>query len=486
MKEIEKKVNSKLIECEKTVHAFSNDCLGDYDGCDLAKLIQSRELSRKEIIEAAINRVEKLDSHLNGIAVDNFQLALESSETVNGGYFDGVPTLIKDNMPLENFPTRHGSAAIIEPVIADENDAYIKQFLTLGFKWIGKTSLSEFGLNATTEPSNGNPVLNPWQTEYSSGASSSGSAVMVAAGAVPIAHGNDGGGSIRIPASCCGLVGLKPNRGRHISPELVKSLPVAVVSEGVLTRSVRDTAIFHAEMEKLYNNPKLPEIGLVDSPPNKRLRIGMQLDSINNYQTQPEVREIITKMASLLEGLGHQVDEVPIPIKPSLAEDFVLYWSFLAFTIPTLGKNKVYRKLDTDKLEPFTHGLSKNFKQNFLKFPMSLIRLHRIYQSYNKIFDHCDVLLTPVLAQPPAPLGYISPNITFDELIDRLMGYACFTALANVSGAPAISIPAGFSKQRLPIGAHFFGKQGGEKTLLELAIEIEEAQPWPKIMKKSI
>jgi len=477
-------MNKKLIKYENTVHAFTNDCLGEYDGCDLAKLIQSKEVSRKEIIESTINRMEKLDSHLNGLVFDNFQLALESSEIVNGGYFDGVPTLIKDNMPLATLPTRHGSVAIVDPIIADKNDPYINQFLKLGFNWVGKTRLSEFGLNATTEPPNEKPVLNPWHTEFSSGASSSGSAVMVAAGAVPIAHGNDGGGSIRIPASCCGLVGLKPSRGRHITPDLFKSLPVAVVSEGVLTRSVRDTSVFHAEMEKLYKNSKLPEIGLVNTPPKKRLRVGLQLDSISNYKTSPEVRDIIIKMATLLEELGHQVDEIKIPIKTSLIDDFILYWSFFAFTIPTLGKNKVYRKLDADKLEPFTKGLSKNFKRNFLKFPISLLRLRRIYQSYKKIFDHCDVLLTPVLAQTPSRLGYISPNIPFDELIDRLMRYASFTPLANVSGAPAISIPGGLSEQRLPIGAHFFGKYGDEKTLLELALEIEEAQPWPKIINK--
>ena len=468
---------------KKSIHAFSNDCLSDYDGFALAKLIQSREVSKKEIIESTINRIEILDAHLNGLAIDNFQQALESSEIVNGGFFDGVPTLIKDNMPLATFPTRHGSEAIVEPIIAEEHDAYVKQFLSLGFNWMGKTRLSEFGLNATTEPPNGNPVLNPWHTEYSSGASSSGSAALVASGAVPIAHGNDGGGSIRIPASCCGLVGLKPNRGRHILSDVAKSLPVKVLSEGVLTRSVRDTAVFHAEMEKVYKNSKLPEIGLVDSPSKKRLRVGLQLDSINNYKTTPEVRELIIKMASLLEELGHKVDEIKIPIQTSFIDDFILYWSFLAFTIPTFGKQKVYRKLDEQKLEPFTKGLSKYFKQNIFKLPMSLLRLRQIYKSYNKIFDHCDVLLTPVLAQPPSPLGYISPNIPFDELIDRLMHYASFTPLANASGAPAISIPAGLSKQRLPIGAHFFGKQGDEKTLLELAIEIEEAQPWPKIMK---
>ena len=182
---------------------------------------------------------------------------------------------------------------------------------------------------------------------------------MVASGAVPIAHGNDGGGSIRIPASCCGLVGLKPNRGRHILSDVAKSLPVNVLSEGVLTRSVRDTAVFHAEMEKVYKNSKLPEIGLVDSPSKKRLRVGLQLDSINNYKTTPEVRELIIKMASLLEELGHKVDEIKIPIQTSFIDDFILYWSFLAFTIPTFGKQKVYRKLDEQKLEPFTKGLSK-------------------------------------------------------------------------------------------------------------------------------
>ena len=152
----------------KSIHAFSNDCLSDYDAVALSKLIQSREVSKKEIIESTINRIEILDAHLNGLAIDNFQQALESSEIVNGGFFDGVPTLIKDNMPLATFPTRHGSEAIVEPIVANEHDAYMKQFLSLGFNLMGKTRLSEFGLNATTEPPNGNPVLNPWHTEYSS------------------------------------------------------------------------------------------------------------------------------------------------------------------------------------------------------------------------------------------------------------------------------------------------------------------------------
>ncbi len=471
---------------DQSVHAFSNDCLADYDAVALAGLIQSGELSRRDVIEASIARTEKLDNQLNGLAIENFQKALDLSEVKNGGFFDGIPTLIKDNLPIAGIPTMHGSNAIEEPIVTNENDAYLKQFLKLGFNWIGKTRLSEFGLNATTEPPNGKPVRNPWHVNHSSGASSSGSAVMVAGGAIPMAHGNDGGGSIRIPAANCGLVGLKPSRGRHISSELVKSLPVAVVSEGVLTRSVRDTAVFHSEMEKVYKNTKLPEIGLVDSPPKKRLRIGLQLDSINNFQTKPEVRELISKTASLLEDLGHRVEEVPIPIDPIFTNDFILYWSFLAFSIPTLGKKKIGKSFNMKKLEPFTKGLSNNFKQNFLKLPGSLFRLRRTHHSFKKIFDDCDVLLTPVLAQPPAPLGYISPDVPYNELIERLKSYAGFTPLANTTGAPAISIPAGLSKTGLPVGAHFFGKYGDEKILLELAIEIEEAQPWPKIMENKI
>ena len=466
------------------IHAFSDDCLAEHDAVALVRLIQTQELSRKEVIEAAIARIEKLDSHLNGLAIDNFQKALDSAETVNGGFFDGVPTLIKDNLPLAGLPTGYGSEAIVDPIVADENDAYVKQFMELGFNALGKTRLSEFGLNATTEPPDGKPVRNPWHTEYSSGASSSGSAALVAGGAVPIAHGNDGGGSIRIPAACCGLVGLKPSRGRHIVSELVKSLPVAVVSDGVLTRTVRDTAVFHAEMEKVYKNPKLPEIGFVESPPKKRLRIGLQLDSIGGYQAQLEVKEVITKTAALMEEMGHAIEEVQTPFEARFTDDFILYWSFLAFMIPVIGKSKVAKTLDASKLEPFTMSLSRNLKRNFHKLPGSLYRLRGTYHTYKKIFDSCDVLLTPVLAQPPAPLGYIRPDVPFDELIERLKSYACFTPLANVSGAPAISLPVGISAAGLPIGAHFFGNHGDEKTLLELACEIEEAQPWPAIPEK--
>jgi amidase len=277
------------------------------------------------------------------------------------------------------------------------------------------------------------------------------------------------------------LVGLKPSRGRHIVSELVRALPVAVVSDGVLTRSVRDTAVFHAEMEKVYKNPKLPEIGLVNSPTKSRLKIGLQLDSINNFQSHTEVKEVINKTAADLESAGHEIVEVAIPVDEQFTEDFILYWSFLAFSIPTIGKKKVGNAVDVEKLEPFTKKLDENFRKQFLKFPGSLWRLRRIHHRYNKIFSHCDVLLTPVLAQPPAPLGYISPDVPFDNLIERLKSYACFTPLANVSGAPAISIPAGLTENGLPVGAHLFGQIGDERTLLELAFQLEEIQAFPKI-----
>ncbi len=462
------------------IHAFTQDCLSAHDAVALAGLLKSGKLSKKEVIEAAIARIEKVEPLLNALVLERFEKALEEGNH-STGYFANVPTLIKDNMPLSGYPTRHGSEAITSPITPQENDAYMKQFLNLGFTWLGKTRLSEFGLNATTEPPKGKPVRNPWNVEFSSGASSSGSAAMVASGAVPIAHGNDGGGSIRIPAANCGLVGLKPSRGRHIVSELVRALPVAVVSDGVLTRTVRDTAVFHAEMEKVYKNPKLAEIGLVNSPSKKRLKIGLQFDSINHYSSHSEVRELISNTAKLLENAGHEIVELPLPIDERFTQDFILYWSFLAFSIPTIGRKKVGNTLDINKLEPFTKDLNNNFKKHFLKFPGSLFRLRRIQRSYNKIFHHCDVVLTPVLAQPPAPLGYISPKVSFEELIERLKSYACFTPLANVAGAPALSIPAGLTDQGLPIGAHFFGKTGEEKTLLELAFEFEEIMPFPKI-----
>ena len=464
-----------------TVHAFSNDALADHDAVALATLLKKGDLRPRDVIEAAIARARKVNPQLNAIVADRFEQALADTAGKPGrGFFAGVPTFIKGNTPVAGFPTTHGTATI-NPKPESENGPYARQYLDQGFSLLGISTLPEFGFNATTEPAHTDPTRNPWNTAHSCGASSGGAAALVAAGVVPIAHANDGGGSIRIPAACCGLVGLKPSRGRHVWSDQAKSLPVKIIGEGVVTRSVRDTAYFHAEAEKYFRNPKLPPIGLVTGPGKERLRIGVAVDSITGYATDGPTRATVERTAALLQEMGHQVEEAPLPFQQSFIGDFVMYWGFLSFMTEKFGRKVVDPSFDPSRLDGLSQGLSAHFKKRFLKTPVFLYRLQRTYRQYASAFDKFDLMLTPVLAHTTPPLGHLSPTVPFEELLNRLIRYVSFTPMANTSGAPAISLPMGTADGNLPIGIQLSANHGMEKRLLEVAYELEQANPWRKI-----
>jgi amidase len=461
-------------------HAFSGDALGDRDAVALAELIERKEVSARELVVAAIARAEKVDPVLHAIEAECFERALDAAERPAPGFFSGIPTFIKDNTDFAGMATNHGSAAVRSQP-AREHGVYAKQYLAQGFVCLGKSALPEFGLNATTEPPNKSPTCNPWHIEYSCGASSGGSASLVAAGVVPIAHANDGGGSIRIPAACCGLVGLKPTRGRHVLPEAAKLLPVNIISEGVVTRSVRDTARFHAEAESYHRDTRLPPLGLVEGPGTRRLRIGVLIDSVTGVKTDAATRATVEQAANLLASQGHHVEEVPIPFTSQFRADFLIYWGFLAFSLRWAGKHVVDRSFDRSQLDGLTLGLSRHFQKAFHTLPGALRRLRRSEHQYAAAFDQHDALLTPVVSHTTPRLGHLSPDVAFDQLIERLVRYAAFTPLANTAGAPAISLPFGSSDAGLPIAIQLWAAHGDERTLLELAFEIEQARPWRKI-----
>ncbi len=466
-----------------SVHAFRDDAMGQHDAVGLAKRLRSKELSLKEVITACIERANQVEESIHAIEAERFEQALNHANYLPDGFFAGVPTFIKGNTPVKGFPTTHGSAAInARP--EKEDGPYAKQYLAQGFTLMGKSTLPEFGFNATTEPEHDLPTRNPWNTDYSCGASSGGAAALVASGVVPIAHANDGGGSIRIPAACCGLIGLKPSRGRHINSKQARSLPINIVSEGVVTRSVRDTAYFHAQMETYYRNPKLPPIGLVTEPGKKRLRIGMVIDSITGYKTDTDTRRTVEATAGILEDLGHSIIPFELPIANSFMEDFILYWSMLAFLTHRGGKLIMDRSFDAERLDGLSIGLSNNFKRQFYKAPAFLYRLNKTYSDYAKIFDQFDLVLTPVLAHTTPKLGHISPSVPFEELIQRLAQYVGFTPLANASGAPAISIPMGLTQNNLPISVQFSANHGMEKQLLEIAYELEQTETWARVSQQ--
>lgn len=467
----------------KLIHAFSNDVLGDHDAVELARLVRGGEVSPAELSQAAIARAGQVDPQLGAIAHADFEAtaAGAAAEGAREGIFAGVPTFIKDTTDVQGLPTRLGSRATSDrPAKADA--AFTKFVRAQGMVILGKTTLPELGLNATTEPEGGEPTRNPWNTEYSSGGSSGGSAALVAAGVVPFAHGNDGGGSLRIPAACCGLFALKPTRGRLPRNDAARQLPVDIVSDGVISRSVRDSAHFYADVERQYPRRKLPPIGLVEGPGERRLRVGLVLDSIGVDPTDGPTRAVVRDAARHLESLGHTVGEVEIPEEAhSLPDDFILYWAMLAYFSTSLGKLTVSSDFDASRVESLTRGLAGHFKGAMLRTPGVIWRLARSAGVYARTLADYDVLLTPTVGHTTPKLGHLSPSVDFETLLPRLRNFVAFSPLNNATGSPAMSVPLGMTDDGLPVGVHFAGRHGDERTLLELAYELEQSRPFRRI-----
>jgi amidase len=467
------------------IHAFggqfSSDALGDHDAVGLVEKLRAGEVSPQELVEAAIARTEAVNPTLNGLAFEAYDRARARADVrrPHGGYFDGVPSFIKDNVAVEGMPTMQGSDAW-EPRPLPANGAWAKLFLGTGLVPLGKTQMSEFGFSAAAEHPRIGPVRNPWNPERTAGASSSGSAAFVAAGVVPMAHANDGGGSIRIPASCNGLVGLKPTRGRLPLDKETAQMPLHLVANGVVTRSVRDTAAFLREAERIYRHPKLPAIGNVTGPGSQRLRIAFCTKSIVR-DVSPEMRELTLKTASLLEELGHTLTEIDNPVPRRFKDEFLTYWAFLAFSIVRGGRRMFGPSFDRSKLDNLTLGLDRLAARNLHKVPLAIARLSRSRRLTQRLSGEFDMVLMPTLAEDTPPVGYLDPTADYDQIMDRLLEWVAFTPLQNATGDPAISLPLGESASGMPVGMMLSTVWGGESRLLELAYELEEARPWAKI-----
>lgn len=464
------------------VHAFGDDALGDDDATGLAERLGAGEVSPAELVEAAIARLERVNPHLNALAYRDFDAARERVKRLvrPRGAFGGVPALAKENIRIKGMPLTMGSKAL-PTALQTRDGGFTRQLLDTGVVLLGTTTMPEFGWTATTERMGEDVTRNPWHTEYSSGGSSGGSAALVAAGAVPIAHGNDGGGSIRIPASVCGLVGLKPSRGRLQADSTNAAMPVKVVTDGVLARSVRDVARFFEAAELTYRNPNLPPIGSVKDAPARRLRIGVTIDSPLAPVSDAPTRAAVERAAQHLAGLGHEVVEHTPAMPRSFKRDFEDYWSLLALGIVAGGRRLFGEEFDTDALDPLTLGLAARARRRIAKMPLVIARLKASSRAYDKSFRDVDVVLSPVLCHITPHIGHLSADLSFDQHFERLVAYSGFTPWHNASGAPAISVPGGLTEDGLPIGVMFSARRGGERRLLEIAYEIEEPAPFPRI-----
>ena len=461
------------------VHAFGDDALGRLDALGVAAAIRTGQLGRDEVLEAAIARVRRAEPHLRAIQVECFERARSGRPTA--GVFAAVPAFLKDNIDVRGLPTGHGSSAFA-PRPARNDAAPARRFIAQGFVLLGKSTLPEFGLTASTAYVGRAPTRNPWNTEYSAGGSSGGAAALVASGAVPIAHANDGGGSTRIPAAATGLVGLKMTRCRLLDQAGARQAPVNLVSEGVVTRSVRDTAHYLAAAERFHSHPKLDPLGLVEGPANRRLRVGVIAHDAFGRPVHPRTDAVLRSAAQTLATQGHELVEMRLGVPAAFIEDFKLYWALTAVAM-CASLTAVYgADFRPRALDPFTKGLARLIRRNPVRVIAASWRLRRGAQLYDAHFANVDVLLTPVLAHPPPRIGEQAPDQPFDQLFSKLVDYVAFTPLNNVGGGPAIALPHTLMAGGLPGSIQVSAPRGGERTLLELAYELEATSPFPQIM----
>ena len=451
------------------------------DATETAAMIRSGKMSAHEAVRDSIQRALALQPTLNFLVNSDFDRALAKARGGPGsGPFAGVPFLVKDLEDYVGLPTRSGSQSQRRAPPATRQGAYIDAFDRSGVVVIGKSATPEYGFLPTTEPWASGATRNPWDPTRSSGGSSGGAAAAVAAGATPFAHASDGGGSIRIPASCCGLFGLKPSRGRMIGTQAEKAISDLSVDH-VLTRSVRDSAAMFAATEDASAGRQHTPVGFVARPLNRRLRVGLVMDGGAGRAPSPEVRAATESATKLLENLGHAVQPTRWPMPETFINDFLLLWASGAQELVAGIGRATGRPPGTTMLEPFSLGMA----EMAAKAPPGALeaatgRLRAAAMAYDTWFvsNQFDVIMSPVLQTAAPPLGYVGPSVAFDTLVDRLIGYVGYTTYHNVAGAPAMSVPLNWTPEGLPVGTQFAARVGGEGLLFQLAYQLEAAQPW--------
>ena len=459
------------------IHAFVDDALGEHDAVEIARLVAAGAVHPDEFIAAAERRAAVVADRLGAVA----SMAPRPRRLPNpASELDAVPTFIKDNTDVAGMPTTFGTAAFVAGP-APTDGPYARQFLGTGMSVLGKSRMPEFGLNASTEFEGADPARNPWAPERSVGGSSGGSAALVAAGVVPLAHANDGGGSIRIPAAAAGLVGLKPTRGRHLDSLQARRMPIKLISEGVVSRSVRDTAAFVHAMERCWRNPALPPVGRIVGASSRRLRIGLLEETIGPARFDAPTRQALEDTARLLESSGHRVEPVAMPVDERFAVDFLHYWGLLSLLISVTGQRAIDPSFDPARMDALSIGLREHARRRLLDMPTALARLRRVGRRMAELFRDHEVILSPVVAQRTPTLGELSPEAGYDELIARLVRWVAITPLHNVAGFPAIAVPGPLDELGLPTSTMLSATWGDERTLLELAFELEQARPFPRI-----
>jgi len=469
---------------------LDHDTLAEFDATALADLVRQREVSPLELVDAALERLERVNGRLNAVITSMADSARQTARAPIDpkALFPGVPFLMKDFLAEVAGERFTEGSAFLGDFMPDQDSELVRRFCAAGLITIGKTNTPEFAVGATTEPRRFGATHNPWDLNRTPGGSSGGSAAAVAARVVPMAHGNDAGGSIRIPASCCGLIGLKPGRARVPLGPLYGDLFTGIVSEFALTRSVRDTAaLLEAVAGPMRGDPyfapppERPYTQETERAPGQ-LRIGFSITTPLGDPVDDACMAAVKEAADLCASLGHEVEEAaPSFDAESLWSAFTtLLCSGTAWAVRDWTR-RLGRAPGQDDLEPFVAAFVRRGEAlSASELLLAVQDVQRGVRDMLGFYRHHDVWLTPTLGQPPVPLGTLVYREGEDpfELRRRTARFSPFTYLSNASGQPAISLPLHWTDDGLPVGVLFTADHGGEGVLLRLAAHIEQARPW--------
>src|SRR5215472_10820280 len=428
--------------------------------------VRRREVTARELVDRYLERIERLNPHLNAFWLTTPDLARRQAEEPGHGKLSGAPTSVKDLSAMAGYPLTYGSRAF-ENNIAQVDSFVVTRMKTAGCPILGRTTTPEFGSRPVTEFGLHGAARNPWNRDRTPGGSSGGAAAALAAGLCAWSHGTDGGGSVRIPASCYGLVGLKPSRGRISPGPLVGEGWAGLSTQGVLTRTVSDAAAaLDALAGHLPGDPYWaePEGSYLEAPVPPGLRIGFQATA--ECGVDPEIQALVHRAASELEGLGHHVDEGG----PETG-------AFLdAMRLIVTSGTATYAVADTAVLDPINARMvaaaGRATAADYVLAVNSIRNHSRLVVSF---WDDYDILVTPTLTQPPHPIGYFADA---ERALEKTFEWINFTYPYNCTGQPAISLPLGMSSAGLPIGVQLVGPPRGEMLLLGVAAQLEAAMPW--------
>jgi amidase len=460
------------------------------DGLGLAELVARGEVTAQELLATALDAIQALNPTINAVCRSLPEVgAAAIAAGLPAGPFTGVPFLTKELVPHAEGIRCDAGSRLAEGLITGADSELMRRFRKAGFVHAGTTQSPELGYSPTTENKLFGPVLNPWDLGRSAGGSSGGAAAAVASGIVPIAHASDGGGSIRIPASCTGLVGLKPSRDRIPSGPGVSDPLCGLAVELAVARSVRDVAaLLDAVAGADPGAPGLPvpppkSFRFMAALPPGRLRIAWSAQPASGAKPDADCAAAVQAAAVLLQDLGHDVreDAPPLEWEVFLENIHVIWTVFTVGFADALGES-TGRKPGPDTLEAATLACYEDGKRfSAMDLVHAMDHGNLVSRRVGAFFQGVDIMVTPTIGRPPAPLGEIDQDragITGIEWTRQVFDYCPFTPLYNTTGQPAISLPLGRTASGLPVGVQFAARLGEEATLLQLAAQIEAAQPW--------